>query len=92
MAFYYANKDEIDQSIAEDKEKRKEIKRRYSTIDNELMRVTSTQEIAQEYPITADAVYQAIRSKRLAARQSGKTWLVLRRDAERLWGHKRKAG
>lgn len=92
LTYYYQHRDEIEQSIAEDREKIKEIDSLYGVPDNVLLLVMTPQEIAQHYPISVDAVYQAIRHQRLTARQSGKTWLVLRRDAERLWGHKRRAG
>ncbi len=46
----------------------------------------TVREIAQDYGLSTDAVYQAIRRERLPARRSGATWLINRRDAEALWG------
>jgi excisionase family DNA binding protein len=46
----------------------------------------TVREIAQDYGLSTDAVYQAIRRKRLPAQRSGATWLIRRRDAESLWG------
>ncbi len=46
----------------------------------------TVKEIAQDYGLSTDAVYQAIRRERLPARRSGATWLINRRDAETLWG------
>jgi excisionase family DNA binding protein len=49
----------------------------------------TVREIAQDYGLSTDAVYQAIRRKRLPAQRSGATWLIRRRDAEALWGQRR---
>lgn len=46
----------------------------------------TVREIAQDYGLSTDAVYQAIRRKRLPAQRSGATWLIRRRDAEAVWG------
>ncbi len=46
----------------------------------------TVREIAEDYSLSTDAVYQAIRRKRLPAQRSGATWLIRRRDAEALWG------
>jgi excisionase family DNA binding protein len=46
----------------------------------------TVKEIAGDYGLSTDAVYQAIRRKRLPAERSGATWLIRRRDAESLWG------
>jgi excisionase family DNA binding protein len=90
LAYYHDHKDEIDAAIKASKELVADLTPGvpYGG-DSDLMLLMTPQEVAQEYPISVEAVYQAIRRKRLAARQSGKTWLLRRRDAEQLWGHKR---
>jgi excisionase family DNA binding protein len=49
----------------------------------------TVREIADDYGLSTDAVYQAIRRERLPAQRSGATWLIRRRDAEALWGSAR---
>jgi len=51
----------------------------------------TVKEIAQDYGLSTDAVYQAIRRKRLPATRSGSTWLIRRRDAESVWGDEERA-
>lgn len=89
LAYYYDHKQEIDEAIREDREKDADLPNLADMPEGLLALVVTPQEIAEEYPISVGAVYQAIRRDKLPARQSGKTWLVLRRDAERLWGHRR---
>lgn len=52
----------------------------------------TVREIAEDYGLSTDAVYQAIRRKRLPAQRSGATWLIRRRDAEAVWGAERTQG
>jgi excisionase family DNA binding protein len=87
LTYYYEHQAEIDASLAADRAADHDLPNPLN--EGLLMLVMTPQEIAEQYPISVDAVYQAIRRERLPARQSGKTWLILRRDAERLWGHKR---
>ena len=54
-------------------------------LTNPLDASVTVKEIAQDYGISTDAVYQSIRRKRLPAQRSGSTWLIRRRDAEVLW-------
>lgn len=92
LSYYYDHQDEIDQCIEED----------FAAAENDdaptlddlfekiLQSVMTPQEIAQEYDISAEAVYKSITRNRVKARQSGSAWLVLRKEVDRLWGHKRK--
>ena len=85
LAYYHDHKEAIDESITEDEALFEAIPK----VDEALYEIMTPQEVADEYPITVDAVYQAIRRGRLESRKSGKAVLVLRRDAERLWQHKK---
>lgn len=89
LAYYYDHQQEIDSALATDRQEDADLPTLLSSTEGLLSLVMTPQEAAEQYPISVDAVYQAIRRDRLPARQSGKTWLILRRDAERLWGHKR---
>jgi uncharacterized protein (DUF433 family) len=46
----------------------------------------SAGEIAEAYPITINAVYQAVRRGTIPHRRSGTAILIRRVDAERQWG------
>ncbi len=83
LAYYYDHQEEIEQALRDDEEAMKRI----PTLDD-LHLIMTPQEIADEYPITVDAVYQAIRRGRISARKSGRAWLLLRRDVEDMWGKK----
>jgi uncharacterized protein (DUF433 family) len=87
LAYYYDHQAEIDAAITSDSETAQQLPSLWDVFsENALAQVMTAQEVAEEYPISVNAVYQAIRRKKLEARQSGKTWLILRRDAEKLWG------
>lgn len=90
LAYYAEHKAEIDSAIKASKDLVADLTPGvpYGG-DSTLLSVMTPQEVAEQYPISVEAVYQAIRRQRLPARQSGKAWLLLRHDAERLWGHKR---
>jgi excisionase family DNA binding protein len=91
LSYYHEHKEAIDRAIAEDAEKDADLipgVPYYGSTESVLMLVMTPQEVSEQYGISVEAVYQAIRRKRLPARQSGKTWLVLRSGAERLWGHR----
>lgn len=81
LAYYYAHQSEIDEAIARYGENTSHLPH----VDS-LQLIMTPQEIADTFGITSDAVYQAVRRGRLAARKSGKTLLILRRDAQALWG------
>jgi excisionase family DNA binding protein len=81
LAYYYDHKEEIEKALREEDE----FFDRLPTLDD-LRLIMTPQEIADEYPITVDAVYQAIRRGRIQARKSGRAWLLLRRDVEDVWG------
>lgn len=89
LAYYYDHKGEIDQAIREDEEHLSRLPSLQDVLDGKLKLIVTPQEIADEFPISVNAVYQAIRRGRLRARKSGATWLILRRDAEELWGEKK---
>jgi excisionase family DNA binding protein len=89
LTYYYDHQSEIDAALAHDREQDQDLPGLLETSEGLLMLIMTPQEVAEQYPISVDAIYQAIRRQRLPARQSGKTWLILRRDAERLWGHRR---
>ncbi len=85
LAYYYDHQSEIDTSMQTTDSDLPDVE---SVLDGTLKIVMTPQEIAEEFPITDQAVYQAIRRGKLRARKSGATWLILRRDAESLWGEK----
>jgi excisionase family DNA binding protein len=89
LTYYYDHQSEIDAVLTHDREQDQDLPSLWDNSEGLLMLIMTPQEVADQYPISVDAIYQAIRRQRLPARQSGKTWLILRRDAERLWGHKR---
>lgn len=88
LAYYHEHKEEIDQALSHDRAEMQEWLASADLPDSVLMLVMTPQEVSEQFSISVEAVYQAIRRNRLPARQSGKTWLVLRRDAERLWQHR----
>ena len=51
-----------------------------------LAAVMTAAEAVERYNLSPTAVRAAIRRGSIAARQSGKTWLITRREAEALWG------
>ena len=53
-----------------------------------LTAVITITEAARLYDIKHDTVLKAIKAGKLPARQSVKTWLILRSDAEARWGGK----
>lgn len=60
------------------------MKNSYPEILDEVM---TSNEVAAEFDIDDSTVRHAIRAGRIAGRQSGKTWLVRREDAEAQWGN-----
>ena len=89
LAYYYEHQEEIERAIREDREALEKLPKLADMLDDDaLSLVTTPQEVAEIYPIKAPTVYQAIRRGRLPARKSGGTWLILRADAERLWGRR----
>jgi excisionase family DNA binding protein len=54
----------------------------------DLRDVMTVQEVADTYGITRDTVHKAIQDDRIPARQSSKTWLIRREDAEARWGER----
>ena len=62
-----------------------------SSTQMELYNTMTVQEVADTYGITRDAVHKAMKSKAnpLPARQSARTWLIHRLDAESRWGGNR---
>ena len=86
LAYYHDNKDQIDEAIAADTLSDDDLPNIDEVLNDELRLIMTPQEIANEFPIKVDAVYQAVRRGKLRARKSGKTVLILKRDAEALWG------
>ncbi len=89
LAYYYDHKSEIDEAIEADRELAASLPQLDDLLDGTLKLVMTPKEVAEEYDISETTVYQSIRRERLPARKSGSTWLILSRDAESLWGHKR---
>ena len=54
----------------------------------DLTAVMTVQEVADTYGITRDTVHKAIQDGKLPARQSAKTWLIRREDAQARWDRK----
>lgn len=52
-----------------------------------LNKVMSTSEATKHYGLAPATALAACRAGRLPARQTGKTWIFLREDADKLWGH-----
>ncbi len=61
-------------------------------MDNEMLlfEVYTIAEVMEHYDLTRQTIQQACREKRIAARQSGITWLMRRSDVERYWAHKKR--
>lgn len=55
------------------------------SIESELTSVMTATEVAEAYGITERTVRQSCERGYIPARQSGKTWLIRRRDAEARW-------
>lgn len=89
LAYYYDHKSEIDEAIEADRELAASLPQLDDVLSGTLKLVMTPKEVAEEYDISETTVYQSIRRERLPARKSGSTWLILSRDAEALWGHKR---
>lgn len=91
LVYYYEHQEEIDEAIAEEQHQIETLPDLLPLLDKgaQLNLVTTPQEAAEQYDISADAVYQAIRRGRLEARKSGGTWLILRRDVVTLWGERK---
>jgi uncharacterized protein (DUF433 family) len=89
LSYYYDHKSEIDLDIEADLEPIEGAISGQDLLDGTLKLVMTPSEVAEEYPITEAAVYQAIRRGKLPSRKSGNALLVRRSDAEELWGHKR---
>lgn len=85
LAYYHDHKQEIEASIDADEQRMKHIPN-----VNDVRLIITPKEAADEFGISVNAVYQAIRRGRLRARKSGKTLLILRRDAAELWGGTKK--
>jgi len=87
LAYYYEHQEAIERAIREDREALEKLPKLSGMLDDDaLSLVTTPQEVAELYSVKAPTVYQAIRRGKLTARKSGGTWLILRADAERLWG------
>jgi excisionase family DNA binding protein len=100
LAYYYDHQAEIDDILARqqhtedrmidplrqaDREARaKELAHSLKELDRE-MTVT---EVAETYGVTAPVIREAASKGWVAARKSGSTWLIKRRDAEERWGTK----
>lgn len=99
LSYYYAHRDEIDAMIR-DEEASDDPKNNPNVIhiayeqatDPDYKLVLTPQEIAQEYGITASAVYQAVRRNTIPHRRSGSTILITRWDAEKRWRTPSKRG
>jgi len=88
LAYYYEHQEAIERAIR-DREALEKLPKLSAMLDNDVLSlVTTLQEVAELYPVKAPTVYQAIRRGKLTARKSGGTWLILRADAERLWGER----
>jgi len=92
LNYYYEHREEIEAAIREEEAGTENLPSILDMIDDTLFRVMTPKEIAEEYPVTTSAVYQAIRRGQVPARKSGGTWLLLREDVSNLWGAKSRAG
>lgn len=88
LAYYYDHKAEIDAVIEEASRKIRQLPAVEDVLQELLDNTLTAQEVANEFSISVDAVYQAVRRGRLRARKSGKTLLILRQDAAKLWADK----
>jgi excisionase family DNA binding protein len=88
LNYYYEHREEIEAAIREDEAKAEDLPSILDMIDDTLFQVMTPKEIAEEYPVTTSAVYQAIRRGQVPARKSGGTWLLLREDVSNMWGAK----
>ena len=97
LSYYYDHKDEIDAIIREENEYESDSPNVFHIIyeqatDPDYKLVLTPQEIAQEYGVTASAVYQAVRRNSIPHRRSGSTILITRWDAEKRWRNPSKRG
>lgn len=53
-----------------------------------MLSVMTVEEVADTYPVAASTVRGSIHKGYIAARKSGKNWLIRRADAEARWGGK----
>ena len=90
LAYYHARRREIDQAIQrEEAEHEKSSAKQGSLrdlIEGDLHRIMTPKEIAEEFGVTPDAVYQAIRRDTIPHRKSGGAILIRRWDALARWG------
>ena len=95
LSYYYDHKEEIDEAIRQDEVKWERIREKYPSIqdvlDGKLKLIMTPREISEEFGVTVEAVYQAVRRGTLRHRKSGGTILILRADAQARWG-KHKGG
>jgi excisionase family DNA binding protein len=99
LSYYYANREEIEAIIREEDEWFSDPDAgsgfhitMEQALDPDFSLLITPQEIAHEYNITAEAVYQAVRRNTIPHRRSGTTILIPRWEAEKRWRNKSKRG
>jgi len=85
LSYYHTHREEVDRSIRTDRDTLDRIVGEGGSLD-ELRLLMTPKEIAEAYPITVDAVYQAVRRGSIPHRRSGGAILIRRADAEQRWG------
>jgi hypothetical protein len=58
-------------------------------ITRPLCEVMTAGEAQKEFDLSESAVRQAIRRNQIGARKSSEDWLIMRKDAEMKWGHRK---
>jgi excisionase family DNA binding protein len=87
LSYYHAHRDEIDSAIGEAETQSERLHAKYGSADDDNLKLVMTpKEIAEEYRVTVEAVYQAVRRGSIPHRKSGGTILIRRRDAQARWG------
>jgi excisionase family DNA binding protein len=97
LSYYHSHREVIEEDIRREKEYVEESPNVIHVdvdelVEGDLKLVMTPQEIAEEFGITPDAVYQTVRRGAIPHRRSGGTILIRRWDAERQWRNRNRRG
>lgn len=86
LSYYYEHDSAMNAAIEADMVAGNSALNLQDAINRSLPLLITPQEAAEERLITYKGVLKAIDNGQIRARKFGSTWLLLRRDAEKLWG------
>lgn len=97
LSYYYAHQDEIDEYARQEEERLRNNPNvihidAEAFVRGEVNLIMTPQEIAREFGISVEAVYQAVRRNTIEHRRSGGTILIPRWEAARRWKTPSKRG